>query len=125
MRISRTKQNSYRHGIATCTCIEEVNTAVPVITRSSARSVWERSEETSGGGLETFSLKSISISFRLSVPGSDTIVSLYSSVLDRSHLSICTVVRIVGHVQRTEAITFYVFQSTVLKMEANDSLLLG
>jgi hypothetical protein len=33
------KQNSYRHGIAACTYVDSVNAAVPVITRSSARSV--------------------------------------------------------------------------------------
>jgi hypothetical protein len=42
------KTKSYHHGIAACTCIDKVNTAVPVATRASARSVWERSETTSG-----------------------------------------------------------------------------
>ena len=43
------KQNLNHHGIAACTCIDKVNTAVPVTTRASARSVWERgSDRTSG-----------------------------------------------------------------------------
>ena len=69
---------------------------MPVITRSSARSVWERSEETSGGGLETSSLETFSISFRLSVRGSDVFVSLSSSALDRSHLGIVVASRCGG-----------------------------
>ena len=80
---------------------------MPVITRSSARSAWERSKESSGiGGLETSALESISISFRSSALGSGIIVSLSSSVLDQSQLSICTAARTVGNAKAEVPIQF-------------------
>jgi hypothetical protein len=44
----------YRHGIATCTCVDRLNAAVPVITILSARSVWERSDLLRSGGARSF-----------------------------------------------------------------------
>ena len=46
------EQNKILSGIATCACVDRINVAVPVTTRASARSIWERrSEESCGGGL--------------------------------------------------------------------------
>jgi hypothetical protein len=49
MWISRTKQNYHRHGFATCTCIDRINAAMPVLTKPSAHPVWEKSNLMSGG----------------------------------------------------------------------------